>query len=104
MTRQTPAITGIGLLTPGGRDWSAPWATMLAGESRARTDPTMAGLPVDFSCRIDDFDAAHEIGRDAWRLDRFCQLAMVASRRAVADAGLDRASGTPPGPAPDPAP
>ncbi|MFF5969972.1 beta-ketoacyl-[acyl-carrier-protein] synthase family protein [Streptomyces sp. NPDC012769] len=89
MTRHTPAITGIGLLTPAGLDWSTTWAAMLAGQSQARTDPAMAGLPVDFSCRIDGFDAAHAIGRDAWRLDRFCQLAIAASRQAVADAGLD---------------
>ncbi|OQD57375.1 3-oxoacyl-ACP synthase [Streptomyces phaeoluteigriseus] len=85
------AVTGLGLVTPAGHTAEANWAALSRGRSLATPDPELAGLPVDFSCRVTDFDAETELGR-AWarRGDRFIQFALVAARRAVADAGLDR--------------
>ncbi|WP_206336282.1 beta-ketoacyl-[acyl-carrier-protein] synthase family protein [Streptomyces torulosus] len=89
--RGTPvAITGIGLVTPAGIGTTANWERLLTGRSTARRDPGLAGLPVDISCRVPDFDAASLLGRStAWRLDRVSQLALVAAKEALADAGLD---------------
>jgi 3-oxoacyl-[acyl-carrier-protein] synthase II len=91
--RRDVAVTGIGLVTPAGIGVEANWATVLAGRPAAAVDPELAGLPVDFSCRVSGFDADDLIGRRiAWRLDRHSQLAMVAARHAVRDAGLEPAS------------
>ncbi|WP_201304892.1 beta-ketoacyl-[acyl-carrier-protein] synthase family protein [Streptomyces sp. GS7] len=84
------AITGLGLVTPAGIGADANWERIRAGRSAAAPDPQLAGLAVDFSCRVPGFDANALLGRrTAWRLDRFVQLAMVAARQAVADAGHD---------------
>lgn len=87
------AVTGLGLVTPAGIGEAANWAAITAGTPTASADPALAGLPVDFSCRVPDFDPNAEFGRKAaWRLDRFAQLAMAAARQAVASAGLDPAT------------
>jgi 3-oxoacyl-[acyl-carrier-protein] synthase II len=87
--RDDVAVTGIGLLTPAGCDAETNWKTLTVGRSVAVTDPELAGLPVDMSCRVPSFDAAAELGpRLAHRLDRFAHLGVVAARRAVDDAGL----------------
>jgi beta-ketoacyl-acyl-carrier-protein synthase II len=84
------AVTGLGLVTPAGIGVEATWQRVLSGESTATRDANLEGLAVDFSCRVPDFDPAALIDRKAARrLDRFVQLAVVAAREAVADAGLD---------------
>jgi 3-oxoacyl-[acyl-carrier-protein] synthase II len=86
------AVTGLGLCTPAGLTVAENWTTVCAGRSTARPDPALAGLPVNFSCRIPDFDATALLGRAvSWRLDRFVQIALVAARQAIAHAGLDPA-------------
>ncbi|MDT0386041.1 beta-ketoacyl-[acyl-carrier-protein] synthase family protein [Streptomyces dubilierae] len=85
------AVTGLGLVTPAGHTAEENWAALSQGRSLAATDPDLEGLPVDFSCKVPDFDADTELGRaSARRVDPFIQFALVAARRAVADAGLDR--------------
>lgn len=87
------AVTGLGMVTPAGIGVQATWDTLLAGESTATSHPDLAGMPVDFACRVTEFDADELVGaRQAWRLDRYTHLAMVAAREAVADAGLDSAT------------
>lgn len=84
------AVTGLGLVTPAGIGVGPSWEGVCAGVSAAATDPVLEGLEVDFSCRVPGFDATELLGRKAIRrLDRFSQLAIVAAREAVADAGLD---------------
>ena len=84
------AVTGLGLVTPAGIGVEASWNGVLAGTGLAQTDPALAGIGVDMSCRVPDFDAETLLGRKAARrLDRFVQLAIVAAREAVTDAGLD---------------
>ncbi|MEU1328502.1 beta-ketoacyl-[acyl-carrier-protein] synthase family protein [Streptomyces sp. NPDC005865] len=88
MSRTDIAVTGLGLLTPGGVGAAASWRSVCAGVSAAATDPELASGPVDFSCRVPGFDAAATLGPQVWRMDRFVQLAMAAAREAVSDAGL----------------
>ncbi|MDN3297061.1 beta-ketoacyl-[acyl-carrier-protein] synthase family protein [Streptomyces ficellus] len=84
------AVTGLGLVTPAGVGVAESWGRVLAGRPTAERNPALKGLPVDFSCRVRDFDANDLLGRrKAWRLDRFVQLAMVAAEEALRDAGLD---------------
>ncbi|BFO16435.1 hypothetical protein SHKM778_28230 [Streptomyces sp. KM77-8] len=86
------AVTGIGLLTPAGEDADTTWETVRRGAGTAAAhDPALAGLPVDFSCRVplsrDELD--RRVGRAAWRMSRNAVLAVLAARAAVRDAGLD---------------
>ncbi len=84
------AVTGLGLVTAAGIGTAATWSGACAGESKAARDPQLAGLPVDFSCTVPDFEPDKLVGkRSRLKYDRFVQLALVAAREAVADAGLD---------------
>ncbi|MFE1009892.1 beta-ketoacyl-[acyl-carrier-protein] synthase family protein [Streptomyces sp. NPDC058794] len=84
------AVTGLGMITPAGHTASDTWRTVCEGRGLARPDPELAGLDIDISCRVDDFDATRVLGRPlARRLDRFAHLALVAAREAVEDAGLE---------------
>ncbi|WP_052862853.1 beta-ketoacyl-[acyl-carrier-protein] synthase family protein [Streptomyces niger] len=91
MTQHDVAVTGMGLVTPAGIGTNATWSGLCAGWSTATIDPAMAevDLPVAFSCRVPGFDPDQLLGRrTAWRMDRFTQMALVAVREAVCDAGL----------------
>ncbi|MDG9722701.1 beta-ketoacyl-[acyl-carrier-protein] synthase family protein [Streptomyces sp. DH41] len=84
------AVTGLGLVTPAGIGVEENWERVLTGRSCATRDDTLGGLSADFSCRVPGFDAQESLGGFAsWQLERFVQLALVASRMAVRDAGLD---------------
>ncbi|WP_345109322.1 beta-ketoacyl-[acyl-carrier-protein] synthase family protein [Streptomyces drozdowiczii] len=87
--RTTTVVTGLGLVTPAGDDEDTFWAGLCAGRSAARRCPELAGLPADFACRADATDLDEAVGgRAGWRMARFVKMALVAARRAVADAGL----------------
>ncbi|MFH8796985.1 beta-ketoacyl-[acyl-carrier-protein] synthase family protein [Streptomyces sp. NPDC017941] len=86
------AITGLGLVTPAGIGVKENWDRLGSGLSSAAADAALAGLPVDFGCRVPHFDAAELLGGfEARQLERFVQLAIVAARQALADAGWDPA-------------
>jgi 3-oxoacyl-[acyl-carrier-protein] synthase II len=90
--RRRVVITGMGLLTPVGNDVKSAWAALLAGTSGAGTI-TQFDATDDFDCRIaaevKDFQVADHLDRkEAKRMDRFTQFAMVASAEAVNQAGL----------------
>ncbi|MDJ1130737.1 beta-ketoacyl-[acyl-carrier-protein] synthase family protein [Streptomyces iconiensis] len=90
-------VTGIGLVTPGGCDPEVNWKAVAAGRSLAATDPALAGLPVDMSCAVRDFDPVVEFGtRLARRLDPFAHFGLAAARRAVEDARLPLTEATAP--------
>ncbi|MFJ9694568.1 beta-ketoacyl-[acyl-carrier-protein] synthase family protein [Kitasatospora sp. NPDC101183] len=90
MSPRAVAVTGLGLVTPAGCGAEAVWNRFLDARPTARRDPELAGLAVDFSCPVADFDPAALLGgRLARRLDRYSQMAVAAARQAVADAGLD---------------
>ncbi|MFJ6462576.1 beta-ketoacyl-[acyl-carrier-protein] synthase family protein [Streptomyces sp. NPDC091387] len=86
------AVTGIGLVTAAGVGTEATWR----GVSEAATAPSvphlpeLQGLPCDFMYTITGLDTRAVLGVATQRLmDRFSQLAVIAAREAVADAGLD---------------
>lgn len=84
------AVTGLGLVTPAGIGVEQSWSRILDALPAAASDPALAGMSVDFDCTVPGFDADELIGRrQAWRMDRYEHLAIVAAREALADAGLD---------------
>ncbi|MGW8374809.1 beta-ketoacyl-[acyl-carrier-protein] synthase family protein [Streptomyces sp. ODS28] len=83
------AVTGLGLVTAAGQDGRSTWEGVNAGCGLAARDPLLQGLDTDFSCAVVDWKPQAELGRVlSRRLDRPAQMAMVAAREAVEQAGL----------------
>ncbi|MGF1425391.1 beta-ketoacyl-[acyl-carrier-protein] synthase family protein [Kitasatospora sp. LaBMicrA B282] len=81
-------VTGLGLVTPVGVGVESSWKGLLTGVSAAATDPDMAGLSVDFRCRVPEFESGVD-GRLVRRLDPGALFALIAVREACRDAALD---------------
>lgn len=82
-------VTGLGLVSPAGVGVRSAWHDLLEGCCFLRRDPVFGDVPWANSGRVPDFDARHLLGvKQAWRMDRFSQLATVAAREAIADADL----------------
>ncbi|MFJ6135306.1 beta-ketoacyl-[acyl-carrier-protein] synthase family protein [Kitasatospora sp. NPDC092286] len=97
MTRRV-AVTGIGVVAPGGVGVPAFWRLLTSGRTATRGITLFD--PAGFRSRIAaecDFDpAAHRLSQhDVQRADRYVQFAMVAADEAIADAGLDLAAEDP---------
>jgi 3-oxoacyl-[acyl-carrier-protein] synthase II len=93
--RRRVVITGLGAVTPLGKDVETTWTNLVAGESGAgpitQFDPTE--FAVNFACEVKDFDPTQWIDYKASRrMDRFTHLALAAARQAEADSGLDIAA------------
>jgi 3-oxoacyl-[acyl-carrier-protein] synthase II len=93
--RRRVVITGLGAVTPLGKDVETTWTNLVAGESGAgpitQFDPTE--FAVNFACEVKDFDPTEWIDYKASRrMDRFTHLALAAARQAEADSGLDIAA------------
>ena len=92
--RLDPVVTGIGAITPLAHTAPGTWAGLLAGRSGISAVESFdaSDLPVRIAGEIHGFDAAAQLGpKRARRTARFSQLAIVAAREAVADAGLEPA-------------
>ena len=84
-------ITGVGALTPIGRDAEESWAAAKAGKSGISTLERLdfSQMDVRIGGEIRDFDPSQYLERrDARRTDRFVQFAIVAAQEAMDDAGL----------------
>jgi len=84
-------ITGLGAITPLGNDVTTTWETCVAGKSGVARitlfDPTPFGT--QFAAEVKGFDPEAHLGRkEARRMDRFTQFAVVASQQALQDACL----------------
>ncbi len=93
--RRRVVITGLGAVTPLGRDVGSTWDALIRGESGAGpiTLFDTAGFPVTFACEVKDFDPSQWIDhKQARRMDRFAQLIVAAARQAEQDSGLDVAA------------
>ncbi|MEU6148301.1 beta-ketoacyl-[acyl-carrier-protein] synthase family protein [Streptomyces sp. NPDC047081] len=92
MTGRRVVITGIGVVAPGGIGVKDFWR--LLSEGRTATRGITFFDPSPFRSRVAaeiDFDAAASglSPQEIRRMDRAAQLAVVATREAVADSGLD---------------
>jgi len=86
-------VTGIGTLTPIGNNLDAYWESLINGVSGADmiTQFDASKFKTRFACEIKGFDPeAFMEKKEARKLDRFSQIALVASDQAVADAGITK--------------
>ena len=86
-------VTGIGALTPLGNNLNDFWNGLLNGVSGADfiTQFDATKFKTRFACELKGFEATDYLDRkEARKLDRFTQTAMVASDQAVADAGINK--------------
>lgn len=89
---QDIAVTGIGLVTPGGTGTAPTWDSVCGGRSAAGADPDLEGGPVRISCRVPP--TAPGPGR-LWRFDPGTRFLLTAAREALASARLDPAAWSP---------
>ena len=85
-------VTGLGALSPMGNNVNETWESAIAGKSGARPitlfDSSL--FKTQFACEVKDFDVLEHFDRkEARRLDRYSQLAIVAAKEAIEDSGLD---------------
>ncbi len=86
-------VTGIGTLNPLGNSLSEYWDNLVNGVSGAdmATQFDASKFKTKFACEIKGFDATNFMDRkEARKLDRFSQIALVASDQAVLDAGITK--------------
>jgi 3-oxoacyl-[acyl-carrier-protein] synthase II len=84
-------VTGLGALTPIGNNIEEYWNGLVNGVSGAGpiTNFDAAKFKTRFACELKGFDVHDFIHRkEARKMDKFTQYAMVASDEAIADAGL----------------
>jgi 3-oxoacyl-[acyl-carrier-protein] synthase II len=90
--RRRVVITGLGAVTPLGKDVESTWEGLVAGRSGAGeiTQFDSSRFSVHFACEVKDFDATEHIPfKQARRMDRFAHLIVAAARQAEADSGLE---------------
>lgn len=85
-------VTGMSVVTALGTELGEFWERLCAGKSgitrinRFDSDE----FKVKFGGEVKDFDAGEHLNpKEVRRLDRFCQFAMVASAKAIHQAGID---------------
>src|SRR5258706_2922514 len=86
-------VTGIGALTPLGNNPEDYWKGLVNGVSGADfiTQFDASKFKTRFACEIKNFDPTQFMDRkEARKIDRFTQLALVASDQAMEDAGLKK--------------
>lgn len=85
-------VTGLGAVTPIGNSPEEMWANMLAGKSGAApiTSFDTTNFKTTFACEVKDLQVTDYIDRkEARKLDRCTQLAMISAMQGVKDSGLD---------------
>jgi 3-oxoacyl-[acyl-carrier-protein] synthase II len=86
-------ITGMGALTPLGNTVNDYWNGLINGVSGAKpiTLFDAAKFKTRFACEIKGFEATNFLDRkEARKIDRFTQTALVASDQAVKDANISK--------------
>lgn len=85
-------VTGLGALTPLGNNLQAYWEGLSNGVSGANMitlfDTTK--FKTKFACEVKNFNPEDFMDRkEARKLDRFAQFALVTTEEAIKDSGLD---------------
>ena len=86
-------VTGIGALTPIGNNLNDYWNGLINGVSGAApiTLFDASKFKTRFACEVKNFDPTEFLDKkEARKLDRFAQFALVVSDQAMTDAGLNK--------------
>jgi 3-oxoacyl-[acyl-carrier-protein] synthase II len=93
MTKKRVVVTGLGAVSPFGLGVDKFWDSIVEGKSGIRTTQTLnlEKHTVKISGEVPDFNPDdHMDAKEAKKMDRFTQFALVAAEEAVKDAGLDK--------------
>jgi 3-oxoacyl-[acyl-carrier-protein] synthase II len=93
MSLKRVVVTGIGAITPVGNTAHDYWKGLLDGVSGADliTLFDASKFKTRFACEVKGFDpTSHMDRKEARKVDRFTQLAIVASEEAIRDAGISK--------------
>lgn len=85
-------VTGLGAVTPLGNNAEDTWKAMLEGKSGAGpiTHFDTANFKTKFACEVKDLNINDYIDRkEARKLDRYTQLAMISAIQGIQDCGID---------------
>lgn len=85
-------VTGLGAVTPLGKNVKTTWENTVAGKSGAGPitlfDASL--FKTQFACEVKNFDPNELFDRkEARRFDRYSQLALKAAKEAIENSGLD---------------
>jgi 3-oxoacyl-[acyl-carrier-protein] synthase II len=86
-------VTGIGALTPIGNNLQEYWNGLISGVSGADfiTQFDASKFKTRFACELKNFDPLNFLDRkEARKIDRFTQTAIISSDMAVTDAGINK--------------
>ncbi|MBN8835704.1 MAG: beta-ketoacyl-ACP synthase II [Sphingobacteriia bacterium] len=86
-------VTGLGALTPLGNTIDEYWNGLINGVSGADmiTHFDASKFRTKFACEVKNFDPTQFLDKkEARKIDRFTQFALVVSDQAMADAGLNK--------------
>jgi len=84
-------VTGMGVVSPVGNDVEGCWRNLVEGKSGAGpiTRFDASDYETRFACEVKDFSFEGILDRkDAKRMDRFVQFAVVTTHQALQSAGL----------------
>ena len=85
-------VTGLGAVTPVGLNVEETWKNLLAGVSGAApiTNFDCSKFKTQFACEVKGLNVNEWIDRkEARKLDRYTQLAMISAMQAVKDSAMD---------------
>ena len=85
-------VTGLGAVTPLGNNAEETWNNLVAGVSGAApiTQFDASKFKTHFACEVKNLKVNDYIDRkEARKMDRYAQLAMISAMQAVQDSGMD---------------
>ena len=85
-------VTGLGAVTPLGNTSEETWQNMLAGKSGAApiTSFDTTNFKTKFACEVKNLNINDYLDRkEARKMDRYTQLALIAAKQAVEDSAMD---------------
>ncbi len=92
MSKKRVVVTGLGIVSPYGAGTDIFWNSLTEGKSGISNieNIPLEGHSVHIAGEIKNFDAAEYMdAKEAKRMDRYTQLAVVAANEAIADAGIE---------------
>jgi len=85
-------VTGLGAVTPLGNNTEDTWNNLVAGKSGAApiTQFDCSKFKSQFACEVKDLNVNEYIDRkEARKMDRYAQFALISAMQAVKDSGVD---------------